>query len=138
LSGWLIDTDALIDLVRSRPLTVTDRYVERSQGDGNLFASTVSLFEFEFGMRRSDRHASQASALNRLLATMEILPFTYDDASTAAHIGAALAARGQPIGAYDLLIAGQALARNLTVVTSNTREFSRVEGLVLEDWRASA
>jgi tRNA(fMet)-specific endonuclease VapC len=138
LNGWLIDTNALIDLVRSRPTVVTDRYVERSQGGGNLFTSTVSLFEFEFGMRRSDRHSLQNRALGRLLTTIDVLPFTYDDASAAAHVKAALVAKGQPIGAYDLLIAGQALARNLTVVTSNIREFSRVEGLTVEDWRSPA
>jgi tRNA(fMet)-specific endonuclease VapC len=136
LNGWLLDTNALIDLVRSRPAAVMDRYVEQSLAGGELFLSTISLFEFEVGMHRSHRHASQATALNQLLRTIEIVPFTEEDASATARVKAALTADGRLIGGYDLLIAGQALARNLIVVTSNVREFSRVEGLAVEDWRA--
>lgn len=67
---------------------------------------------------------------------VEVVDFVEEDAVAAALIKANLAARGQMIGAYDLMIAGQALARGWTVVTGNTHEFSRVEGLKLEDWTA--
>jgi tRNA(fMet)-specific endonuclease VapC len=64
----------------------------------------------------------------------EIVEFDQEDARRAGEIRAALAKAGAPIGPYDVLIAGQALARSLTLVTHNVREFGRVEGLVVEDW----
>jgi tRNA(fMet)-specific endonuclease VapC len=66
----------------------------------------------------------------------EIVEFDQEDARRAGEIRAVLAKAGAPIGAYDVLIAGQALARSLTLVTHNVREFGRVEGLVVEDWEA--
>ena len=65
---------------------------------------------------------------------MTVLDFTADDAVTAGAIRAELARLGTPIGPFDLLIAGQAKARGLCVVTNNTREFTRVAGLEVEDW----
>ncbi|PYU09346.1 MAG: VapC toxin family PIN domain ribonuclease, partial [Acidobacteria bacterium] len=62
------------------------------------------------------------------------LPFEEEDARTAGKIRAAMEAVGKPIGAYDLLIAGQALRHKLTLVTANAKEFGRVKGLVWEDW----
>jgi tRNA(fMet)-specific endonuclease VapC len=69
---------------------------------------------------------------------LTILDFTAVDARKAAEIRAALAAGGTPIGPYDVLIAGQALQRGLVVVTRNTREFSRVPGLNVENWEYEA
>ena len=63
-----------------------------------------------------------------------MLSFDEEDARISGEIRAQLAKKGTPIGPYDVLIAGQALARGLTLVTANTREFSRVEGLRLVDW----
>ena len=74
-------------------------------------------------------------ALKEFLAKgFKILDFTANDAQAAGRIRAELKKAGTPIGAYDLLIAGQALARNLVLVTANTREFGRVHGLKFEDW----
>lgn len=73
-------------------------------------------------------------AIARLLTDLEIEDFASADARAAAHQRLQLASRGTPIGPYDLLIAGQALARDLTLVTGNTREFGRIEGLRVEDW----
>jgi tRNA(fMet)-specific endonuclease VapC len=64
-----------------------------------------------------------------------VLEFDQEDARQAGEIRAALAATGTPIGPYDVLIAGQARARSLVLVTHNTREFSRVSGLDIEDWQ---
>jgi predicted nucleic acid-binding protein len=64
----------------------------------------------------------------------DLLDFDDEDARTAGQVRAALEGIGAPIGAYDLLIAGQALRRGLTVVTANTSEFARVAGLSWEDW----
>jgi tRNA(fMet)-specific endonuclease VapC len=136
LSDRLLDTDTLIDLVRARP-RVTDRYLAMSIGVEPMFLSTVSLFEFKYGMERSNRHAAQALALDRLLETISVSPFEANDADATAQLKASLAVRGRPIGSYDVMIAGQALARGWTLVTSNAREFSRVPGLIVENWRAA-
>jgi len=66
---------------------------------------------------------------------IEILPYDRDAAEATARVRAELKKRGQPIGAYDVLIAGTALAHELILVTSNLREFNRIEGLRLENWR---
>ena len=66
------------------------------------------------------------------------MAFDPEDARAAAEIRADLKRKGTPIGPYDVLIAGQSLARGLTVVTANLREFERVEGLKVEDWTAGA
>jgi tRNA(fMet)-specific endonuclease VapC len=64
-----------------------------------------------------------------------VLEFDKEDARQAGAIHALLVSQGTPIGAYDVLIAGQAVARNLILVTHNTREFGRVPGLRFEDWQ---
>ena len=64
-----------------------------------------------------------------------MLPYAEGDALARAAVRAALKKQGKPIGAYDILIAGCALSRGLTLVTSNTGEFARIQGLVLENWR---
>jgi len=64
----------------------------------------------------------------------DVLAFTGSDAVSAAHIRATLEKQKQPIGPYDPLIAGQAIARGLTLVTANVGEFARVDGLQWEDW----
>jgi tRNA(fMet)-specific endonuclease VapC len=65
-----------------------------------------------------------------------VLPFEKEDARGAGQVRAQLRAKGTPIGPYDVLIAGQVVARKLTLITHNRREFIRVEGLVTEDWEA--
>jgi tRNA(fMet)-specific endonuclease VapC len=67
-----------------------------------------------------------------------VLEFDEEDARQAGQIRAHLASQGTPIGPYDVLIAGQAKARELTLVTHNTTEFQRVPGLKLEDWKGSS
>ena len=96
--------------------------------------SAVSVFEFRFGAERSRRREFQLAALDRFLTAATVIDFDHGDAQAAALLKANLAGRGTPIGAYDLLIAAQARVRALTVVTGNVREFSRIVGLVVEDW----
>jgi tRNA(fMet)-specific endonuclease VapC len=95
----------------------------------------VVTFELSYGVAKSVRQAHNARQLEAFLAgPIVLLPFEHDDAKTAGTIRAALQASGIPIGAYDALIAGQALARQLTLVTANISEFSRVKGLSWQDW----
>jgi len=100
-----------------------------------IFVPTVVFFELAFGVHKSARREWNAKRLQEFLeAPIQLVPFEQQDASAAAEIRAELQAAGKPMGAYDYLIAGQARARNLTLITSNVREFSRVRGLAWADW----
>jgi len=84
---------------------------------------------------KSQLIADNARALAAFLSRdVELLDYSEGDARAAGEIRAELERQGQRIGEYDTLIAGQAFCRNLILVTSNTREFARVKGLVVEDW----
>ncbi len=100
-----------------------------------VFISQIVLFELEYGNEKSlfpDKGRRRLQVFLR--EGIEVLDFQAQDAEAAARIRAILEARKESIGPYDTLIAGQALARGLTLVTSNQREFSRVDGLLWKDW----
>jgi len=135
LNGWLLDTNVLIDLVFGGHAALSRRYAEAIAAGVVLCVSSVSIFEFRFGAERSRRREFHLEALRRLLESATVIDFDQEDAEVAAAVKSALAALGTPIGPYDLLIASQALSRDLAVATGNTREFARVAGLAIEDWR---
>lgn len=100
-----------------------------------LAISSVTLMELEFGLSlKPARRAAVEAALNLWLPQVAVLDYGPQDARITAHIRTALRQQGTPIGPYDLLNAGLALARGLTLVTHNTREYERVDGLRLADW----
>ena len=127
----MLDTNLCIRVLRDRPSEIRNRFNREAAA---LAISTVVLFELLYGAEKSadpQRHRAEVQAL---AARLEVLSFDEDAAAHAADIRAALGRRGEPIGAYDLLIAGHARSRGLTLVTGNLREFTRVEGLRAEDW----
>jgi tRNA(fMet)-specific endonuclease VapC len=130
---YLLDSNVVIALL-NRHATVTERIYRHSRRDYGF--SSIVIHELLFGAYRSLRIDQGIAAVEGLRLTP--LDFTADDARKAAEIRAALAAAGTPIGPYDVLIAGQALQRGLVVVTRNTREFSRVPGLNVENWEYEA
>jgi tRNA(fMet)-specific endonuclease VapC len=134
----LIDTNVLIDLVFERSEQISRRFSAATFAGDELFLSSISLYEFRFGAERSRRREFQLTALAGILTTMLIVDFDSADAARAALLKGALTDRGTLIGSLDLLIAAQALERELTVITGNGREFGRVAGLTVEDWRAPA
>jgi tRNA(fMet)-specific endonuclease VapC len=95
------------------------------------------LFELWYSVAKSSQVQENTERLRVLLSgDMDLLDFDDQDARAAGQVRATLEKDGPPIGAYDLLIAGQALRRGLTIVTANTSEFSRVTGLSWQDWTA--
>jgi tRNA(fMet)-specific endonuclease VapC len=129
--NYLLDTNAISAVTRGHA-AILERL--RSEPMETIVLSSIVLHELYFGAYRSgrERHFQLIEELR-----FAILEFDRDDARAAARLRATLRAAGTPIGPYDVLIAGQALARGLTLVTRNTREFARVEGLAVEDWEAS-
>ena len=129
---YLLDTNAVIALVGHRSPELLAR-VEASER-GTLAISAIVAHELWYGAYRSQKVAFNLETLQLLFADLPILDIDPEDARVAGEIRADLARQGTPIGPYDVLIAGQAKARGLTLVTNNTGEFRRVTGLMHEDW----
>lgn len=131
--AFLLDTDICITVIRDRPSGLRPRFNEEAD---RLAISTIVLGELLFGAARSARPAEHRRQVERFAERLDVLPFDAQAASHFADIRADLSARGEIIGGYDLMIAGHARSRGLTVVTHNVREFRRVQGLQVADWLA--
>lgn len=129
---FLLDTDVCSYAMKRRNPALMDRV--RGFEPGELKVSSVTVFELAFGARRSGRFDELDRIIRAFLANVEVLPFDPAAAHEAGAIRAELAAPGQTIGAYDLLIAGHARSLGAVLITHNTREFNRVQGLQVEDW----
>jgi tRNA(fMet)-specific endonuclease VapC len=128
---YLLDTSIILDLVRNPQGACAQRV--RDVGELQVCTSVIVSAELEYGVvkKASLRLTSQLKAV---LGALDILAFEAPADVTYGILRARLEGKGQPIGANDLLIAAQALTLGYTVVTDNEREFSRVEGLALENW----
>lgn len=132
---YLLDTNACIAVINGHPATVRARIQKATAAGDQVLVSSVAVFELWYGVARSAKQEFNRKRLETFLAgPILMLPFEDADARVAGSVRAALEAAGKPIGAYDLLIAGQALRHNLTLVTANVSEFSRVKGLHWQDW----
>jgi tRNA(fMet)-specific endonuclease VapC len=129
---YLLDSDVVITLANDPTSPIARRV--RHERSGDIGVPSIVAHEIFYGAFRSRRAALNVAVFDAM--GFPILDFDGSDARQAGVIRAELAARGTPIGPYDLLIAGQALSRGLTLVTHNTREYSRVSGLRIEDWEA--
>lgn len=130
--SWLLDTNAVIALRRNPHSPLAERVRQKSPAD--ILVSAIVMHELLFGIFRSERVDRNLTRLESL--GLEVVPFDRDDAREAAAIRSHLGRLGTPIGPYDTLIAGQARARNLVLVTRNTAEFACVPDLKVEDWEA--
>lgn len=128
----LLDTNAVISLLTRRSEALLRR-IEAFE-PGSLAVSSVVAHELYFGAYHSEKIAFNLETLRLLFTDLAILDFDREDARVAGEIRVDLKRRGTPIGPYDTLIAGQAKARSLTLVTNNIGEFSRIAGLRIEDW----
>lgn len=130
---WLLDTCVLSDFARGEAQTL-ERL--RALAPSVLAVSSITVMEVEYGLALAPSRTDRLGPVMRaLLGAIPILPYAAEDARASAAVRAALDRKGRPIGAYDILIAGTALARGLTLVTSNVREFGRISGLQVENWR---
>lgn len=135
MTGYALDTNACIVLINGRSPLVRERFARAHAAADTLVVPTVVLFELWYGVAKSQHPDQTAARLHAFLAgPFDVLSLDEHDAAEAGAIRAALERAGTPIGAYDLLIAGQARRRGLTVVTANVAEFGRVAGLAWEDW----
>lgn len=128
---YMLDTNICIYTIKNKPTQVKDRF---NLNASRLCISTVTLMELIYGAEKSLAPERNLTIIEGFIAHLEILNYDTLAAAHSGHIRAELAKQGRPIGPFDLMIAGHARSRGLAIVTNNTREFERVDGLRLEDW----
>ncbi|MCL4814489.1 MAG: type II toxin-antitoxin system VapC family toxin [Vicinamibacteraceae bacterium] len=135
MTTFLLDTNVCIALINNSSPSTRRRFARAlATGDVMLFSSVVA-YELWYGVERSQRKELNPQRVQTFAAgPLEWTPFDEDDAREAGAVRAALELAGTPIGAYDVLLAGQARRHGAVLVTSNTDEFNRVSGLEVEDW----
>lgn len=131
---YLLDSNICIYAMKNRPVQVLRRL--QNVGRAVVAVSVITVLELRQGAERSQQRELAHARLDDFFGPMEVLPFEESDALAAARIRAQLFSAGRPIGDFDTLIAAQALARNLIVVTNNVDEFERVPDLRIENWAA--
>ena len=131
---YLPDTNACIRYLNPPASPVTKKFNAAMPGD--IALCDIVKMELYYGAYRSSRQQNNLALLSQFFAAFLSLPFDAAAAEICGRVRSLLASAGTPIGPYDLQIAAIALANNLILVTHNTREFSRVPGLLLEDWEA--
>ena len=138
MTTYLLDTNACIALINGTEAAVRRRFQRAVARKSVILLSPIVAFELWYGVGKSQRKDVNTKRLDAFFAgPVERTPFDEGDARAAGAVRAELEAVGKPIGAYDVLLAGQARRRGATLVTANTKEFARVAGLKWEDWAAS-
>lgn len=129
---YMLDTNVLIHAIKHKPESVLKRLTALDPED--VCISAITYAELRHGVEKSAARERNGLALDLMLVRIDIAPFTSETAERYGEVRAALEHSGTPIGPLDTLIAAHALSLGLMLVTSNVREFSRVEGLSVEDW----
>jgi len=128
--AYLLDANAVIAILNDSSSPVARRV--RAEQPRDVAISVIVVYELCYAAFKSKRTEKNLALIESL--QFEVLDFDQEDAKHAGEVRAILAARGTPMGPYDILIAGQAKARNRVLVTDNTSEFSRVTGLRTQNW----
>lgn len=137
MKTYLLDTNACIALINGTPKAVRRQFQRALARNSVFLLSSVVAFELWYGVAKSRHKETNTQRLEAFLAgPLEWTLFDDEDARVAGLVRAELEAAGNPIGAYDVLLAGQARRRGATLVTSNAGEFQRVARLKWEDWTA--
>nr|VFJ75884.1 MAG: tRNA(fMet)-specific endonuclease VapC [Candidatus Kentron sp. FW] len=128
---YLLDTNTLIYFFKGLG-NVGKTLLSKSPRD--IAIPSIVLYELEVGIAKSNHPGKRKKQLYSLVSHIAVLPFTPKEAAASAAIRVTLENRGVPMGPLDNLIAGTALCSNAVLVTHNTKEFSRIKGLNIEDW----
>ena len=128
----MLDTNICIYIIKQQPEEVLKRFLEYQVGD--ICISAITLSELRYGVYKSKHQEKNSIALDEFMIPLEILPFDEEAAQAYGDIRASMEKAGTPLGAMDMLIAAHAISQGLSLVTNNTREFSRISNLTLVDW----
>lgn len=129
---YLLDTNICIFIKKRKPVHLLERLQQAL--DEEIYISSISVAELQFGVYNSLHIEKNRVALTEFLAPFEILNFDTNDAERFGILRSQLKHEGNIIGPYDMLIAAQAISKNLILVTNNKAEFKRVKNLKVEDW----
>ena len=129
---FMLDTNIIAYAKNHRPESVLRRFMQYRPED--MCISSITMAELEYGVYNSSKPEQNRLALMTFLSGIVVVPFDAVAAMVYGSIRADLTKKGTLIGANDMLIAAHAKALDLTLVTNNTREFNRVEGLKIENW----
>jgi tRNA(fMet)-specific endonuclease VapC len=129
---YLLDTNICIYIIKKKPADVLKTLKTKSKKD--IYISSITIAELEYGIAKSHFPEKNKIALIEFLSIFNILPFDDNDAVDFGEIKKELEKKGKIIGPMDLLLAAQAKSKKLILVTNNTKEFERVEGLKIENW----
>jgi tRNA(fMet)-specific endonuclease VapC len=127
----LADTDVCIRVLKKRNREFINRFVEMRKV---IAVSSVTVFELYAGAENYEDKHQRCSVIDEFLALLEVIPLDAKAAREAGEIHGQLLRKGMRIGSYDVLNAGLARSRKLTIATNNLREYERVKGLVVEQW----
>lgn len=128
---FMLDTNILIYTVKNKPEVVRQQFEAH---DSEICASSITAMELLYGAHKSQAVRRNLDVIEGLLGRIELLDFDLSAAEHAGQIRAELAAAGNQIGPFDVMIAGHARSRGFCLVTNNESEFSRVGGLRLTNW----
>ena len=129
---YMLDTDICIYIIKQKPKNVLDHFERLQQGD--ICISAITYAELVNGAKKSQRIEQNMARLNELAELLVIAPFDQEAAIAYGDVRSALEKKGNIIGGNDLLIASHALILDCILVTNNEKEFSRVDGLKIENW----
>lgn len=132
MTHYLLDTNICIYIINQKPESVYKKFKKIKLE--NIFISSITEFELKYGVQKSLHFERNLKVLEEFLGYLNILQFVSKDVSKAAKIRVELERVGKPIGPFDLLIASQALANKLTLVTNNEKEFARIKEIKMESW----
>ena len=130
---YMLDTNMVIYTMKNRPEQVRRHF---KQHQGQMCISSVTLGELIYGAECSQQPERNLADMEAMTARLDVLPFDSRAASHFGQVRAELRRAGQPIGPYDMMIAGHARSLGLILVTNNLKEFIRVQGLRFENWAA--
>ena len=131
--NYLLDTCVISDLFKKIP-AVIDHF--KAVSPQQICISTITVMEVEYGLKLNEERAKKIRPIwKELLEHIAVIPYTSQCAEASGKIRADLKGEGLPVGPYDILIAGTAVVQEMILVTSNTREFQRVNKLQCVDWR---
>jgi tRNA(fMet)-specific endonuclease VapC len=132
--NYLLDTIILSELVKKRPNTAFIKRL-KSKPSQSLYTSSICLFELRFGSAlRDDSKKFWLRIVDDIIFRIIVLPFGENEAYMVGDILAGLQKAGQKIGLEDIFIAATALIQNCVLVTANTRHYSRIKDLKIENW----
>ena len=130
---YLLDTNICFFIINRKPAHVLERFREAVRK--KVYLSSITIAELQFGVYNSRNIEKNRIALTEFAAPFSVLNFDDEDAEEYGRLRSYLTQKGTIIGPYDMMLAAQALSKDLIVVTDNVGEFSRIKDLRIEDWK---